>query len=195
MCASCAQRTLIGSVPRVQLIKNLTRRETIAKNRPAGPPGARGGRRPSGTGASRGGPAGARRVTAETRSGSARRAYTDSTLYGAGGVTEGDRGEGKGKPMCPRRLARALKPDASMWLWHRVAHAHHGRTRAPPPPRMHFSDPALMLLLSLAPWNASAALPGCRSPSQQLIDLSLAQQPLHAGLRLPPAPRCFHLLG
>ena len=43
---------------------------------------------------------------------SARRAYTDSTLYGAGGVTEGDRGEGKGKPMyvvppSPRARAQA----------------------------------------------------------------------------------------
>jgi hypothetical protein len=80
-----------------------------------------------------------------------------------------------------------------------------GRTRAPPA-CMHFSVPALMLLLSLAPWHASAAMPGCRSPSQQMIDPFRARQPppcwacvcpqrpgtLYGalGVRLPPAPWC-----
>ena len=198
MCASCAQRTLIGSIPRANILLYAELRKKQEENRKEST--RRAARGTGGAAAQRHGAAAAasgvrRGVTAETRS-----AIRPPRVYRFDALRRWRRnGGGQGgrqrqthvrcTPVASRARSSLMRPCGYGTVWLTTG------ARGRPPPRMHFSDPALMLLLSLAPWNASAALPGCRSPSQQLIDLSLAQQPLHAGLRLPPASRCFHLLG
>ena len=61
--------------------------------------------------------------------------YTDSTLYDAGGVTEGDRGEGKGKPMYPRRLARAPRSSLMRPCGYGTVWLTTGARGRPPPAR------------------------------------------------------------
>ena len=73
--------------------------------------------------------------------------------------------------MYPRRLVCAQ----AMWSWHPLCSVTTGERGRPP--RACILAAALMLLLSLAPWHASAAMPGCRSPSQQMIDPFRARQP------------------